>query len=101
MNTQALLSAAVKTIRVHWSESTYVNEKLGADANFNIEKDFSVAELSPFLAAAAAGLPSDYGYDKTKLTVTLHDGSAAVYRMDLGCPGCPRDLLDFLAQYVD
>ncbi|PCI14292.1 MAG: hypothetical protein COB71_02895 [Thiotrichales bacterium] len=62
----------IESIWVHWSESNLINEVLGCDDFSDIEKSVGVGELDELIKKAAAQVET--GYDKTVLTITLHDG---------------------------
>jgi len=66
----------IKTVFVHWSESSLINDELGADDNSDINKSVSPIELDGLIkrAANSEDLEKNCGYDKTVLTVELHNG---------------------------
>ena len=62
----------IKEIKVHWSESDYINDVLGCDDNSDIEKEVDVFVFDSIIKHAANMV--DDGYDKTSLSVKLKDG---------------------------
>ena len=64
----------IKSVRVHWSENSLINDRLGVNEDDDIEKDVDPMVFNHMLIAAANEAPS-LGSDKTVLTVKLIDGS--------------------------
>jgi len=63
----------IKRVFVHWSESSLINDELGCDEESDINKDVDPVTFDDLIKRASAlVLP---GYDKTVLTVHLHDGT--------------------------
>ncbi len=81
MNINQVIKASIKEVFVFWSESTLINNEMGADESFDINKAVSIDEFNA-LADKAAQLV-DGGYDKTKVKVIFHDGSEFNCRLDI------------------
>ena len=62
----------IEEIKVHWSESGYINDVLGCDENSDIEKEVDVFAFNSIIEHAAKKVGG--GYDKTSLSVKLKDG---------------------------
>lgn len=63
----------IETIVVHWSESKIINDELGHDENYDIEKNIEPAKFDEIVKRAAMSVEG--GYDKTNLSVTLKNGT--------------------------
>lgn len=81
MNINQVIKASIKEVFVFWSESTLINNEMGADENFDINKAVSIDEFN-VLAVKAAQLVEG-GYDKTKVKVIFHDGNEFNCRLDI------------------
>lgn len=62
----------IKEIKVHWSESGYINDVLCCDDNYDIEKEVDVFAFNSIIEHAAKKV--GVGYDKISLSVKLKDG---------------------------
>lgn len=62
----------IARVIVHWSESDVINERLGCDDNYDIEKEISVVDLEMLIEDAAEAISS--GYDKTSMTIVMKSG---------------------------
>jgi hypothetical protein len=62
----------IETIKVHWSESNYINSALGCDDNDDIEKEVDINAFNLIIANASKEISS--GYDKTVLSIKLKSG---------------------------
>ena len=62
----------IATVYVHWSESEYINEKLGCDQFDEINKEVDKLQFDRIIKEAAPLV--GVGYDKTALTITMHNG---------------------------
>jgi hypothetical protein len=62
----------IKSINVHWSESSIINDALGCDDDCNIDKWVEPERLDGLIKQAAGAISS--GYDKTCMTVDLKSG---------------------------
>ena len=62
----------IETIKVHWSESDYINSVLGCDDNDDIEKEVDVKALDSIINNASKEISG--GYDKTVLSIKLKSG---------------------------
>ena len=62
----------IKTVYVHWSESEYINEKLGCDQFDDINKEVDKLQFDRIIKEAAPLV--GIGFDKTSLTITMHNG---------------------------
>lgn len=63
----------IKSVKFQWSESGLINKELGNDAEGDINVEVDAAKADDLIRRAA--LLVDGGYDKTPLTITLHDGT--------------------------
>ena len=59
----------IEKIKIHWSESVYINDVLGCDDNSDIEKEVDVFAFNSIIEHAAKNVGG--GYDKTSLSVKL------------------------------
>ncbi|MET4696608.1 hypothetical protein [Endozoicomonas lisbonensis] len=84
----------IKEIIVHWSESEYINNALGCDENYDIEKKVDVSTLDKMIEPASAGVTG--GYDKTSLTVMLKSGELWAKESKFYLGRCDTGLLDLL-----
>lgn len=62
----------VKSVTVHWSESTLINEELDCNDDGDIEKKVDPIAFDDLIKRAA--LKVGEGYDKTSLSVTSSNG---------------------------
>jgi hypothetical protein len=62
----------IAKIKVHWTESDYINESLGVDDDGDIEKIVDASLLNGLIRDACTLVP--IGYDKIVLSVKLKDG---------------------------
>jgi hypothetical protein len=62
----------IKSVFVHWSESGLINSELGHDEEGSISKEVDPVVFDDLVRRASALVGP--GYDKTCLTVELHDG---------------------------
>ena len=60
-------------IKVHWSESSLINDEMGCDENCDIEKEVDPVIFDDLIKRAAKKVGG--GYDKTSLSVWAKDGS--------------------------
>jgi len=66
------------TVTIHWSESSFINQHVKEG------ETLSYPSAEKMLAQATLLVNQDGGYDKTKYTLTLTDGSTYTGRVDLG-----------------
>ena len=62
----------IESILVHWSESGLINDEMGCDENFDIEKQIDPIKFNDLICRAAKEV--DTGYDKTVLSISLKNG---------------------------
>lgn len=93
---EKLIKLIVKDITVLWSESSMVNDTLGCDENYDIDKTFSFDILADLFLKAAT---SELGYDKTKMKVNLFNGESFECRMDISPD--ENNLCDFVSRYLE
>jgi hypothetical protein len=62
----------IETIKVHWSESDYINSVIGCDDNDDIEKEVDIQAFDIIITNASKEISS--GYDKTVLSIKLKSG---------------------------
>jgi hypothetical protein len=62
----------IETIKVHWSESVYINDVLGCDDDDDIEKEVDVQALDSMINHVSKEMSG--GYDKTVLSIKLKSG---------------------------
>ena len=81
MNINQVIKASIKEVFVFWSESTLINNEMGTDESFDINKAVSVDEFNALADKASQFV--DVGYDKTKVKVVFHDGNEFNCRLDI------------------
>ena len=84
----------IESITVHWSESKVINDKLGHDENYDIERQVDVVELAELLTLAEMEITG--GYDKTSLTIRLNSGCLWCRESKFYICDGDTDLLTFL-----
>lgn len=79
-----LVLAAIESIHVHWSESSLINNEMGCNSNFDIKKTIDLDQFQALISRAAQEVSAGGGYDKTKFTVKLRNGSDwGPFRIDI------------------
>ncbi len=63
----------IASVFVHWSESNLINDELGCNDEFDINKEVDPVVFDNLLRRSAQLVGA--GYDKTVLTIKLKDGS--------------------------
>lgn len=66
----------IKTVYVHWSESSVISEYMGCDECGDIEKNINPVEFDNLIKMA--GKKVGGGFDKTVLTIELVSGETWV-----------------------
>lgn len=97
MKIENIIIAGITEVFVHWSESGVVNDELGCDENFEINKAVSIEKFEEVAAKAAEAVES--GYDKTKVDVRFNDGSVMNLRLDI--TKTEKSLIELIKLYIN
>lgn len=81
MDINNIIKASIKEVYVYYSESNVVNDMLGCNEHFNINRAVTLKEFDEVIKAAAQAVES--GYDKTRIDVVFHTGEKVALRLDI------------------
>ncbi|NCP63193.1 MAG: hypothetical protein GW763_11305 [Paraglaciecola sp.] len=84
----------IDSIKVHWSESEYINNVLCCDENSDIEKEVDVFAFDSIISQASKEISS--GYDKTSLSIKLKSGLQWCFESKFHITSRTSNLLELL-----
>ncbi len=84
----------IESIKVHWSESCFINEVMKCDENSDIEKEIEPSDFNDIVKIAATKVES--GSDKTSLTVILKNGNIWCSESKFYLNKAKKDLISLL-----